>query len=196
MILETLHKYCCKDSAVTHEISGKLDRFLHGGPLEHYRFNISLLNPLLYMELRGIKYDSELAKRRKAEIDTKIYELQHALDTLSNHGLPTEDKNILRKLVRDTMCYKRDPTRVKSDYTHCYTEIMRLLLSNDTLNAAHLGRISTELNLHLNTKGKDFKSYLYDKDKLHLPIQLDSKTKAPTTDYLALLELKKWVEKQ
>lgn len=194
MNLETLHRYCCKDSSVTHEISGKLTKWLHSGALEHYKFNVSLLNPLLYMELRGIRYDSKLAKTRKTLIDTKIYELQHSLDTLSGFGTHGSDKVVLRGLLRDTMCYKRDPSKVKADYIHCYDELMRVLLGEGNLTPTQLGRISTELKLHLNTKGPEFKTYLY--ETLKLPTQYDPKTKAPTTDYLALLSLKKWLEKQ
>lgn len=67
---ETLFKYCAKDSAVTIEICNAQDNILLGKGLEHYRTNVKMLNPLLYMELRGIKYDTEkvtqkLEARRK-----------------------------------------------------------------------------------------------------------------------------------
>lgn len=57
--VETFYEYCAKDSAVTLEICNNQDNVLTGRSLEHYRKNIEMLNPLLYMELRGIKYDQE-----------------------------------------------------------------------------------------------------------------------------------------
>lgn len=54
---ETLYTYCARDSAVTIEVCANQDSVLQGKGLEHYRTNIEMLNPLLYMELRGIKYD-------------------------------------------------------------------------------------------------------------------------------------------
>lgn len=53
-------KYCCKDSAVTLENSIEQDKLLNLLPpasRAHYIFNRQLLLPLLYMQLRGIKYD-------------------------------------------------------------------------------------------------------------------------------------------
>lgn len=69
---ETLYKYCAKDSAITIEICNNQDNVLHGPGMEHYRTNVKMLNPLLYMELRGIKYDEAKVKQkleqRKKEI--------------------------------------------------------------------------------------------------------------------------------
>jgi uracil-DNA glycosylase family 4 len=56
---ETFFEYCAKDSAVTLEICNAQDNVLTGQSLQHYRKNVEMLNPLLYMELRGIKYDQE-----------------------------------------------------------------------------------------------------------------------------------------
>lgn len=59
---------CCKDTAVTLEICGAQDGALDSLGLAHYRRNIEMLQPLLYMELRGIKYDQEnVAKQLKDE---------------------------------------------------------------------------------------------------------------------------------
>lgn len=56
---EVFFEYCAKDSAVTLEICNNQDNVLTGSSLTHYRKNVEMLNPLLYMELRGIKYDQE-----------------------------------------------------------------------------------------------------------------------------------------
>ncbi len=61
---ENLAEGCCKDVAVTLEICNAQDGALsdrseypHG--LEHYRTNIEMLQPALYMELRGMKLNQE-----------------------------------------------------------------------------------------------------------------------------------------
>lgn len=56
---ETYWRYCCKDSAITNECSEKQQKLLERSPrsLEHYRFNISLLDPFLYIELKGLRID-------------------------------------------------------------------------------------------------------------------------------------------
>lgn len=56
---EDLARGCCIDTAATLEICSNQDNVLTGSSLVHYRKNIEMLNPLLYMELRGIKYDQE-----------------------------------------------------------------------------------------------------------------------------------------
>ena len=71
--IETFYRYCAKDSAVTLEICNNQDNVLTGPSLIHYRKNIEMLNPLLYMELRGIKYDQENVSRElhKAHCEIK-----------------------------------------------------------------------------------------------------------------------------
>ena len=55
----THHEYCCKDSLVTGQSSSQMDKMLGANPKsrEHYHFNIRLLKPYLYMQLRGCKLD-------------------------------------------------------------------------------------------------------------------------------------------
>ena len=48
--------YAAKDSAVTYEIRNVLRSRLTGTALTHYLFNLSLLEPILYMEMRGMRY--------------------------------------------------------------------------------------------------------------------------------------------
>ena len=76
---ETLYKYCARDSAVTIEIASNQDNVLQGQALEHYRTNVKMLNPLLYMELRGIKYDTEKVKNKLETRKKEISEIGEAL---------------------------------------------------------------------------------------------------------------------
>lgn len=69
---DILYRYCAKDSAVTLEICQNQDSVLEGAGLTHYHANVSMLNPLLYMELRGIKYDQENVRKKLAETNEEI----------------------------------------------------------------------------------------------------------------------------
>lgn len=62
------------DCSVTREICTVQDNILDGTRLDHYRLNVQLLQPLLYMELRGICYDVEKAKQRLNENAVSILE--------------------------------------------------------------------------------------------------------------------------
>ena len=72
--------YCCKDSAVTLEISRKRDLLLKDPNLpyaeEHYQFNMAMLNPILYMELKGMKYNylGALARAQEVENELAVYQ--------------------------------------------------------------------------------------------------------------------------
>lgn len=65
---ESLAIGCCRDTAVTVEICESLDSCLDGPAKQHYQTNIAMLNPALYMELRGIRYDQEAVSKKKAEV--------------------------------------------------------------------------------------------------------------------------------
>jgi len=186
---ETFWTYCCKDSAVTHEISGRLDKFLRGKALQHYRFNMDLLNPFLYMELQGIQYNWSLAKERYKEVMAHIYDLQVDLDKIAGTGLPSgKTKGELISLVQDLMCYKRDRTKPKKEYAEVYDINMRTLLGLGPLSKQEVGRLAVDCDLSLNIKSDKFKKFLY--ETLNLPAQIDPKTKALTSDYEALLKVK------
>ncbi len=188
--LETLHKYCCIDSAVTYEINEKCDKFLQPKSREHYQFNMVLQNVLMYMELRGIKYDKKLAKERLKEVNSQIFERQRALDLVAGRGVTITDKTILRAQVKEVMCYKRDTSRVKADFTDAYEWSMRVLQGEGKLTEAELGRLGIELGVSLNLRSsKVMCDYLY--KELGLPEQRNFKTKALSKDYESLLNLKK-----
>lgn len=55
--LRTFWSYCCKDSAITNQISETLDKALPPASRTHYRFNTDLLDPFLYIELKGMLID-------------------------------------------------------------------------------------------------------------------------------------------
>lgn len=80
--------YCGKDCCRTMEICQHLETKLAPGQLAHYRFNMELLSPLLYMELRGIKYDRVTARRRLKRLKRWIAVLQDMVNRVAAGGRP------------------------------------------------------------------------------------------------------------
>jgi hypothetical protein len=73
-------RYCCTDSAVTLEIHEKHLLSLTGPAKAHYEFNVALLEPTLYMEHRGIRYDKAAALVEEARIRAEMAALQKLID--------------------------------------------------------------------------------------------------------------------
>lgn len=96
--LQTFWHYCCTDSAVTYEINEKLDGELANEPksLEHYKFNLAMLNPLLYMELRGIKFNATKRGERCKEVLKEVNRLNDQL-TIYNEGEELNVKSTKQK---------------------------------------------------------------------------------------------------
>lgn len=89
---------CAKDTTVTLEISHAQDQYFAGDSPDmprnlrrlqysHYRENLQMLNPLLYMELRGIRYDKENAEKTKAEVQQELSTLGEFLSTQAGSEL-------------------------------------------------------------------------------------------------------------
>jgi DNA polymerase len=187
---DTYYRYCCKDSALTYEINERLKLLLDHEQNQHYRFNHDLLNPLLYMELRGILYDTKLAKERLREVNHHVYSIQADLD--QNVGLQVDwetDRQVSMQRIRDIMCYKRSPNQPKKDYAKAYHWCSRVLLGDGKLTKDQIGRLNTESGLSMNIKGKDFKTLLY--ETLKLPKQYTGDPPRLSTNYESLLKIQK-----
>lgn len=199
---QTYYEYCCKDSAVTFEINSKLEKIIEPSALSHYRFNNALLNPLLYMELRGIRYNETLANSRLQEMGNHVARLQELLDTearrldfISSLPFDTNNANVLSEL-RKICCYKKDGVTPKKAYIEDgYYEIEKRLQEETPLTTEERGRISMLAGTTMNTKSSKFKDFLYSARGCNLPTQWkkDPTTKELriTTDYEALLKLTK-----
>lgn len=79
--------YCCKDSMVTHEINEFLEQHMTTDEKRHYQFNLDMLNPILYMEMRGIRYDFEKARLRREGLLLEKTQWQAKLDELAGRPL-------------------------------------------------------------------------------------------------------------
>lgn len=187
---EAFYSYCCKDSAVTYEINSRLTGLLDEGQRQHYHFNMAALNPMLYMEMRGIRYATAEAKKRQAEIDSLLYSLQARLDTLAGVGVTkTIDRQTLLTKIRETCCYKRDPNTPKKDFVDVYDQLVSLVNKPSPLTDIDIGFINMSCGWSMNIKSPAWKTFLY--STLGLPKQYDTKTKVLTTDYEALLKISK-----
>ena len=187
---DTYFTYCCKDSANTLEISQKLETMLCEESMKHYKFNVALINPLLYMQERGIRYDSDLAKKRREEVLDLIYVTQYKLDCEAKCGLDyTKTKVELLSIVRDIMCYKRDRERPTSGFADVFPKAESLLLTVTPLTDGDKGFLNTACKLHMNTKSKRLKEFFF--VTKGFPEQWNKEQTALSTDFEALLRLKK-----
>lgn len=196
--IDTFHRYCCRDSAVTLEINQKISKYLTPAQDAHYRFNVSLLNPLLYMENRGILYDKPAADACLKIVEEHLAVLQSKLDSLTGKGCPSyQSLHELLEKVQDVMCYKRDKSQPKKDYVEIYPRIKQILsdcvAQNRQPTVTELNYISVESDFSMNIRSPMFRDFLYG------PYGLPEQTKknkdtgeiSVTADYEALLKLQK-----
>lgn len=108
---ELRNKYhaCCIDSSVTLECSLAQDGILRDAPRNHYQFNVGLLRPLLYMEIRGISYDTVGAATELGQVEAALNEcgarltLRAGLDLRGKGGSLSDKK--LPALLYDKLAY-------------------------------------------------------------------------------------------
>ena len=189
--LEAFWTYCCKDSAVTYEINSKLGRYLDPMQDAHYRLNMALLNPLLYMENRGIRYDIPAAKIALDVVNSHVYSLQSKLDALAGLGFDFSAADRIQK-AQAVMCYKRNPNQPKADYVEDHDSVMAIL-AQPTSTVEQQGYVSTILGASMNLKSPMFKDFLYERLGLPKQYKIDPNTgkEALSTDYLSLLQIQK-----
>ena len=74
--IEVHHEYCCKDSAYTMEIATAQEKVIRELPNsnKHYQFNLKIIKPYTYMQLRGCNIDEE---KRMAHMSTTWSNIEH-----------------------------------------------------------------------------------------------------------------------
>ncbi len=81
---DSFYLYSAKDSAITYECWLPIEKDAHKqGTWDTYRFTMSLFDPLLYMQLRGIKADRVRLAEAKKIIGEKIDKLQAELNAIA-----------------------------------------------------------------------------------------------------------------
>lgn len=185
-------RYNGMDACVTKEISNVLSTFLTADcSKRHYRMNVKLLNPLLYMELRGMCYNKAAADVRRKLLQRQLYARQAELNQLTGSGFQWKTIDEIRTHIITTMMTKKGDRPLKK-YAEQYYQVQHLLQqTNPTI--ATIGEIEQCCGKGLNTGSNDqMVEYLY--GTLCLPTQWKEnkdKEKPPTktADYEALIKL-------
>lgn len=130
---------CCKDVAVTLEICNAQDgipavaEHLRAGADAHYRTNIEMLNPLLYMELRGIRYEKEKADTQAKEVRTELQSVGESLDRVAGLCLRGPKGSLVpQRLAKILYEVKGYPAQYKKEFgrkTNKYTTDVEALLA-------------------------------------------------------------------
>lgn len=101
------YTYNGKDCCCTFECAQAMEGKLLPGQRRHYQFNLGLLAPLLYMELRGIRYDYDQAKTKLRRIQRWAYVLQDLINraggrpeiqVIQAYGLPGTSRAVAARL--------------------------------------------------------------------------------------------------
>lgn len=156
------HTYCCTDSAVTYEISQKLDKWLTEPTRRHYKFNMDLLHPMLFVENEGLLYDSKLAAERLKTCDQEIYRMQYQMDKLATtdylmygktFGLDwSKDRQTLARECRALMGWKANPSKPVKKFEPVYDLVIRILVGEMPITDAEKGFISVATGLSMNIR--------------------------------------------
>lgn len=188
-------RYCGKDACVTYEISNYHESSLGPTSMAHYRWNVELLNALLYMEVRGIRYNIIEAKARCALLWSKKYEVQAKLNAVTGHRFSWKSLTEIQTYVKETMLVKKGD-RPYTKYMDSYKRV-ELLLNKQNPVLQTIGELEDLCNVSLNVDSDHFRDYLY--ETLALPKQYNTNRQtgktSVTTDYEALLKLSRHCQK-
>ncbi len=82
---------CCKDTSVTLEICNTQDALLDSAGMQHYRRNVDMIaGPVLFMEMRGIRYDQESVNAKLREVRAEMSALGDKLSEMAGFELRGE----------------------------------------------------------------------------------------------------------
>jgi hypothetical protein len=191
------YRYCCLDSCVTYEINNYLEPRIKGTAKEQYDFNVKMLLPLRYMEMRGILYDEKGAATRRELLRQKMFETQAKFNAITGFGFSFTSKKEITDRAKQVMLTK-DESRPRKEYIELWERFQELLKLRSP-NLASIGELEDLCDVSLNEGSKRILDYLY--NELHLPVQLSEPNKQkggeqhPTADYEACLNLSKYCQK-
>jgi len=187
--LETFWTYCCKDAAVTFEINELLESKLDTRARAHYRFNMSMLDPILYMQLNGLGFDSALRDTKLAVLDKIRGRLVYVVNMLAGVTLDNLD---WFSIAADAFCYKKERHLV-SDVAS-FTAHMKpsadfdISLLTRPLDLSTIGLLCEATGYGLNISSPQAMChFLY--EHLGLPVQRKRGSDNATADALTLLKL-------
>lgn len=207
--LHTREIYCCKDSAVTDEIRLAQTPLLEQNYRiwNHFQFNLRLLNPVLFMELRGLKYDSAAASEARKKVLAEMWVKKHELNVIAGRSFVGTRQDLLsvccEKIVKKReakylMSFGQLPLLCLKNYEEAAKCISILdtqgLLGDSELasNAAVLGELEYWLDLELNVDSSpQMQQWLYVERRYERQYKLNPKTRQQqlSTDVMAMLNL-------
>lgn len=192
---DTFFNYGGKDAACTLECNEVMEGWINtperATSLVHYRLNHELLNPLLYMELNGIAYDSEGAVVRRKLLLEKMFEVQAKLNAITGRCFNWESvESIVARAEAIMLTKKKD--RPRKEYINDYVRFRECLKIPISLSL--IGEIENLCEVSNNVSSPKFITFLYDELKLPIQLSADKHNPVPTANYEALINLKKIIK--
>jgi uracil-DNA glycosylase family 4 len=154
-----------------------------------YKNVMQVTNAFLYMELKGIRYDTAKAQARVAILKRKLWETQARFNYLAGTGFTWKSKAEINKRIRELMFTKKGD-RVYKDYEEPIKRVKELLRTPNP-NLATIGELETLCEIGCNIESsKQSNIFFYDQIKMPEQTNEDQHGKqVRTTDYEALLKL-------
>lgn len=114
-------EYCATDCMVTAECNAALDPLLSPRQRDHYeKLNMALVPAVLYMQMRGIRYDSEGAARRLKRVERWISVLQGMLNRAAAVVLPTTEQELVQAIKQAGLVLAKPKRRYEQIVTKQY----------------------------------------------------------------------------
>lgn len=101
------YRYNGKDACVTVEANRAQDSALDGSKRRHYNFNMELHSPMLYMELRGFRYDSATARNELANCSAALAECASRLNVRTGKELRGKKGSLSAQRLTKLLYYEK-----------------------------------------------------------------------------------------
>lgn len=170
--LGTHHRYCCTDSLVTLEISDTQKQFMQDDKpaLAHYEFNVRLLNVLMYMQMRGMRFDQAQADEFLGKVKHQMHEVQLRLDQRAGKKLNVNSpvqmcnflyNHLLLPVVHPKIGNKYDRTKRTSGIDACLSLFKKFQdpALTDILVWRKLEKLRQQLEIQTDADGRVRGSY-------------------------------------
>ena len=156
-------EYCCTDAAITHEINDKQSEQLYDrdpGAMSHYQFNMDMLNPLLFMELKGIRYDSLKCGQKILACQDRLGTLQAEIDAYNGGPLNTSSSKQMKEFLYGKMALPVKYNRGTGKETTNYEAVLSLYKATNKpvlaqiIEAKQLRTVVQMLNIRTDIDGR------------------------------------------
>jgi uracil-DNA glycosylase family 4 len=164
------YNYCAKDSAVTFEILEKQKATLDQPAHNHYRFNVAMLKPILFTQIKGTRFNQDLASQLDKENKVRVSEVlsrlrQHSADPKFNPNSHQQVKKLLYDKFRLPKQYKKESGKRTENVVSDVGALLQLLKTYqlpviiDLLLYSRLNKRSQYINMKCDSDGRMRCSY-------------------------------------